>query len=160
MSSRPSNVHGRYRVPEVQPVLELLKQVAENMIKQTVLQKTKGSLDQFQHRFLKYLYCGLQSTYSVTDIKQLVSGNCLQIDWKDGHTSTYEYIRNGLIQLTFISNFPHQTIIIMQEGARKKPQGPGVFHGFRHIYFLGKENAIFKLRYVFHVMSLKVLGIL
>ena len=36
----------------------------------------------------------------------------------------------------------------MREGTRKKPEGPGVFHGFRHIYFLVKENAIFKLRYV------------
>ena len=108
MSSRPTEVHGRYRVPEVQPALELLKEVAENMIKQTVLQKKKRSLDQFQHEFLKYLYCGLQSTYSVTDVKPLVSGNCLQIDWKDGHTSTYEYVRNGLIQFTIISNFPHQ----------------------------------------------------
>ena len=36
----------------------------------------------------------------------------------------------------------------MREGTRKKPERPGVFHGFRHIYFLGKENAIFKLRYV------------
>ena len=33
----PANVHGRYRVPEVKPVLEILKQVAENMMKQTVL---------------------------------------------------------------------------------------------------------------------------
>ncbi|CAH3028466.1 unnamed protein product, partial [Porites evermanni] len=30
-----------------------------------------------------------QSTYSVTDVKPLVSGNCLQIDWKDGHTTTF-----------------------------------------------------------------------
>ncbi|CAH3017916.1 unnamed protein product, partial [Porites evermanni] len=29
------------------------------------------------------------STYSVTDVKPLVSGNCLQIDWNDGHTSTF-----------------------------------------------------------------------
>ena len=43
----------------------------------------------------------------------------------------------------------------------QKAEGPGVFHGFRHNYFLGKENAIFKLRYVLscNVMSLKVLGI-
>ena len=119
------------------------------MMKQTVLQKAKRSLDQFQQEFLKYLCCGLQSTYSVTDVKPLVSGNCLQIDWKDGHTSTYEYVRNGLIQCTIISNFPHQRP--SADNARryeKKSQGPGVFHGFRHIYFLGKENAIFKLRYV------------
>ena len=162
MSSRPTNEHRRYRVPEVQPALELLKQVAENMIKQTVPQKTERSLDQFQHEFLKYLCCGLQSTYSVTDVKPLVSGNCLQIDWKDGHTSTYEFVRNGLIQCTIISNFPHQRP--SAHNARRyeqKAEGPGVFHGFRHNYFLGKENAIFKLRYVLscNVMSLKVLGI-
>ena len=132
------------------------------MIKQTVLQKTKRSLDQFQHEFLKYLCCGLQSTYSVTDVKPLVSGNCLQIDWKDGHISTYEFVRNGLIQCTIISNFPHQRP--SAHNARRyeqKAEGPGVFHGFRHNYFLGKENAIFKLRYVLscNVMSLKVLGI-
>ena len=99
------------------------------------VKKQKRSLDQLQHEFLKYLYCGLQSTYSVTDVKPLVSGNCLQIDWKDGHTSTYEYVRNGLIQFTIFANFPHQRPCIMREGMRNKPQGPGVFHGFRHIYF-------------------------
>ncbi|KAM7437880.1 hypothetical protein ABFA07_012538 [Porites harrisoni] len=39
--------------------------------------------------FSCFLRGKLQSTYSVTDVKPLVSGNCLQIDWKDGHTSTF-----------------------------------------------------------------------
>ncbi|CAH3032730.1 unnamed protein product [Porites lobata] len=39
--------------------------------------------------FSSFLRRKAQSTYSVTDVKPLVSGNCLQIDWKDGHTSTF-----------------------------------------------------------------------